>query len=65
MLVTAARRLQDLPDIDHAVTSGEIDFDRAVAVSRLAGRDDALDLLNQTAGYDIAGFARWWRVGGV
>ena len=55
MLVTAARRLQDLPDIDHAVTSGEIGFDRAVAVSRLAGRDDALDLLNETAGYDIAG----------
>ena len=55
MLVTTARRLQNLPDIDAAVTTGEIGFDRAVAVSRLAGRDDALDLLGETTGCDIDG----------
>ena len=55
MLVTTARRLEDLPDVDAAVASGEIGFDRAVAISRLAGRDDALDLLAEAAGYDIAG----------
>ncbi len=55
MLVTTARRLQDLPDIDEAAACGEIGFDRAVAVSRLAGRDNALDLLDEAAGYDIDG----------
>ncbi len=55
MLVTTARRLEDLPDVDTAVACGEIGFDRAVAVSRLAGRDNALDLLSDAAGYDIDG----------
>jgi len=55
VLVSTSRRLEDLPDIDDAVAMGEIGFDRTVAVSRLAGRDDALDLLNEAAGYDIEG----------
>ena len=55
VLVTTARRLEDLPDVDDALAAGVIGFDRAVAVSRLAGRDDALDLLGETAGFDIAG----------
>ena len=55
MLVSTAWRLEDLPDVDDAVTKGVIGFDRAVAVSRLAGRDDALDLLSEAAGCDIAG----------
>ncbi len=55
VLVTTARRLEDLPDVDQAVACGEIGFDRAVAVSRLAGRDNALDLLSDAAGYDIDG----------
>ena len=41
MLVTTAWRLQDLPDVDEAVTCGVIGFDRAVAVCRFAGRDDS------------------------
>ncbi|MGB9358212.1 MAG: DUF222 domain-containing protein, partial [Acidimicrobiia bacterium] len=52
VLVSTARRLQDLPDVDAAVATGEIGFDRAVAVSRLASRDHALDLLSEAAGYD-------------
>ena len=55
VLVTTARCLQDFPDIDDAVACGEIGFDRAVAVSRLAGRDNSLDLLGEAAGYDIEG----------
>jgi len=55
VLVGTARRLEDLPDVDEAVASGVIGFDRAAAISRLAGRDDALDLLSETAGRDIEG----------
>jgi len=54
-LVAATHRLEDLPDVREAVTSGEIGFDRAVAVGRFAGRDDNLDLLNEMAAFDIAG----------
>jgi hypothetical protein len=54
-LVAAAHRLEELPDVGEAVATGEIGFDRAVAVGRFAGRDDNLDLLNDMAGYDIAG----------
>ncbi|MGB9357569.1 MAG: DUF222 domain-containing protein [Acidimicrobiia bacterium] len=54
-LVGTAQRLEGLPDVDEAVASGEIGFDRAAAISRLAGRDDALDLLAETAGRDIEG----------
>jgi hypothetical protein len=55
MLVATAWRLEDLPDVDEAVASGAIGFDRAVAVSRFAGRDDSLDILGETAGFDIEG----------
>ena len=41
MLVATAWRLQDLPDVDEAVTCGVIGFDRAVAVCRFAGRNDS------------------------
>ncbi len=54
-LVSTASRLQRLPEVDHAMASGAIGFDRAVAVSRFAGHDDSLDVLNETAGLDIAG----------
>ena len=33
----------------------QIGFDRAVAVGRFAGRDDTFDMLNDMAGFDIAG----------
>ncbi len=63
VLVSTTRRLENLPDIDTAVTTGEIGFDRAAAVSRLAGRDNALDLLSEAAGYDIDGIRSWQRSG--
>ena len=55
VLVATAWRLEDLPDVDEAVASGVIGFDRAVAVCRFAGRDDSCDILGETAGFDIAG----------
>ena len=57
-LVSTAHRLGALPEVSNAVASGVIGFDRAAAVSRFAGRDDACDILDQTAGYDIAGIRR-------
>jgi len=54
-LVATAWRLEDLPDVDEAVSNGAIGFDRAAAVSAFAGRDDSLDILGETAGFDIAG----------
>ena len=54
-LVATAKHLEELPDVEEAVAAGEIGFDRAVAVGRFAGRDDTCDLLNEMAGYDIAG----------
>ena len=41
VLVSTAWRLEDLPDVDEAVTCGVIGFDRAVAVCRFAGRNDS------------------------
>ena len=54
-LVTTAMRLEELPAVDEAVTTGEIGCDRAVAVSRFVGRDDACLILDETAGFDIEG----------
>ena len=58
-LVSTARRLEGLPEVDDAVATGVIGFDRAVAVSRFAGRDDAFDMLAETAGFDIVGIRRF------
>ena len=58
VLVSTARRLVDLPEVAEAVASGVIGFDRAVAVSRFAGRDDSCDVLSEIAGYDSAGIRR-------
>ena len=57
-LVATTHRLQDLPDVEDAVEAGEIGFDRAVAIGRFAGRDDNVDVLNDMAGFDIAGIRR-------
>jgi len=54
-LVATTKHLEELPDVEDAVASGVIGFDRAVAVSRFAGRDDTFDILNDMAGFDIAG----------
>ena len=57
-LVATMRRLEDLPDVADAVASGEIGFDRAVAVGRFASRDDNLDVLDDLAGFDVVGVRR-------
>jgi len=44
-----------LPDVEDAIATGVIGYDRAVAVGRFAGRDDTLNTLNDMAGYDIVG----------
>ena len=54
-LVSTSKRLEELPEVDDAVASGAIGFDRAAAVSRFAGRDDSVDILDEMAGFDIAG----------
>jgi hypothetical protein len=54
-LVVTAHRIEELPDVEDAIAAGEIGFDRAVAVGRFAGQDDTGDIVNITAGYDIAG----------
>jgi len=54
-LVATAKHLQELPDVEDAVAAGEIGFDRAVAVGRFARRDDTFDVLDEMAGFDIAG----------
>jgi len=54
-LVATSQHLEELPDVAEAVATGDIGFDRAVAVGRFAGRNDNLDLLTDMAGYDIAG----------
>ena len=57
-LVATTHRLAELPDVEDAVASGEIGFDRAVAVGRFAGRDDNVDVLDVMAGHDIVGIRR-------
>ena len=57
-LVATTHRLEELPDVEEAVAAGAIGFDRAVAVGRFADRDDNVDLVNEMAGYDIAGIRR-------
>ena len=54
-LVATAKHLEQLPDVEEAVETGEIGFDRAVAVGRFARRDDTFDVLNAMAGFDIVG----------
>jgi len=54
-LVATAKHLAELPDVEEAIETGEIGFDRAVAVGRFARRDDTFDILNEMAGFDIAG----------
>ena len=54
-LVATAKHLEELPDVEDAVASGVIGFDRAVAVGKFAGKDDTFDILNDMAGFDIAG----------
>ena len=57
-LVATSKHLQALPDVEDAVATGEVGFDRAVAVGRFAGSDDTADLLTVLAGFDVAGIRR-------
>ena len=54
-LVATTKHLLELPDVEEAVATGVIGFDRAVAVGRFAGRDDTGDILADMAGFDLAG----------
>jgi len=54
-LVATAKHLEELPDVQQAIETGQIGFDRAVAVGRFAGKDDTADILNEMAGFDITG----------
>ena len=54
-LVATSRHLLELPDVEEAVETGQISFDRAVAVGKFAGRDDTGDILADMAGFDISG----------
>jgi hypothetical protein len=54
-LVATSKHLQELPEVEDAVASGQIGFDRAVAVGRFAGRVDTGDILADMAGFDISG----------
>jgi hypothetical protein len=53
-LAATSRHLEEFPDVAEALESGDIGFDRAVAVGRFAGRDDTGDVLDVMAGCDIA-----------
>ena len=44
-LVATAKHLEELPDVEEAIETGQIGFDRAVAVGRFAGRDDTFDIV--------------------
>ena len=54
-LAATTHRVEELPDVVEALESGEVSFDRAVAMGRFAGRDGNLDVVGDMAGYDIAG----------
>jgi hypothetical protein len=54
-LVVTSRHLLALPDVEEAVETGQIGFDRAVAVGTLAGRGGTGDILADMAGCDSAG----------
>ena len=54
-LVATTKHLEELPDVQEAIETGQIGFDRAVAVGRFAGRDDTFDILTDMAGFDISG----------
>ena len=54
-LVATSKHLEELPDVQEAIETGQIGFDRAVAAGKFAGRDDTADILNDVAGFDIAG----------
>jgi hypothetical protein len=58
VLVSTARRLEELPLVEAAALAGEITFDRAAAVARLATPGDEETVLADSAGLDVAGIHR-------
>lgn len=57
-LVSTARRLDGLPLVEAAALAGEITFDRAAAVARLATPGNEETALEDSAGLDVAGIHR-------
>jgi len=57
-LVNTARRLHGLPAVEHAAAVGELTFDRTAALARLAQPGDEKTVLEESAGFDVAGIHR-------
>ncbi len=57
-LVNTARRLDALPIVEQAAAAGELTYDRTVAVARLAQPCDEETVLEDSAGFDVAGIHR-------
>jgi len=57
-MVATARRVDALPIIEKTARSGEITFDRLVAVARLAEYADEHTVLAESAAFDVAGIHR-------
>ena len=57
-LLKAARQLADAPEIERALVSGDVSFDRALATAQLAatGADD--ETIGHSVGLDLAGVRR-------
>ena len=58
IIVATARRVETLPAIESATRSGDLTFDRLVAVARLAEHAGEDTVLAQSAGLDVAGIHR-------
>lgn len=57
-LVTAARRCEALPIVESALANGTVTYDRMVAAARIAKPCEDGTILDEVAGYDVAGIQR-------
>jgi len=57
-LVSTAQRLGELPAVEEGAAGGDLTYDRAVAVARLAEGGDGTTALEESAGLDVAGIHR-------
>lgn len=58
-LVSLARRLPQLPLIAKLFAEGEIGTERAALIASVATGDNESDVIDRTAGLDLAGLTRW------
>ncbi len=57
-LVTTARRLEALPNVEDAISGGAISFDRTTALAKIAEPSDDETIVDELAVYDVAGIRR-------